>query len=145
MTVDYGKSIMLVTEPRSMKISGINIGSMFLPLDMIKQLYEKVYFESKLMLEHGQCKPIPDKDSYEYYQWDGNVESIKNVSFLKDKSAYFKIGGSGYGKYHLDYQEQDDVIDIYPGDYIVNKPDEYHGTSISIYRKEEFENKFVYC
>lgn len=146
MTVDYGNSVVLVTEPRSYKVSGVNIGSTYLPLDLIKQIYEKVYFEGKHLLEYGQCRPIPDRDSYEYYQWDGNAESIKNVSFLKDIADCFKTGGKGYGKYHLDYHcpATGEITDIYPGDYIVNKQNEDKGLSFSIYRKEDFEKKFIY-
>lgn len=144
MTVDYGNAVVLVTEPRSYKITGVNIGSMYLPLDLIKQVYEKVYLDGKHLLEYGQCRPIPDKEHYEYYQWDGNAESIKNVPFLKDITDNFRVGGKGFGRYHLDYQEQDGVFDIYPGDYIVNKPDEYRSLGISIYRKDDFEKKFIY-
>ena len=53
MTVDYGNAVVLVTEPRSYKISGVNIGSTYLPLDLIKQIYERVYFEGKHLLEYG--------------------------------------------------------------------------------------------
>ncbi len=146
MIVDYGRSIIFITEPRSSKISGVNIGGTFLPMDLIRQIYEKVNFEMKHLLEYGQCKPIPNKEVYEYYQWDGNVESIKNVSFLKDKTDRFTIGGNGYGKYHLDYQcpASGEIEDVYPGDYIVNKQDEDRGFSISIYRKDDFEKKFIY-
>ena len=144
MTVDYGNAVVLVTEPRNYKITGVNIGSMYLPLDLIKQVYEKAYLDGKHLLEYGQCRPIPDKESYEYYQWDGNAESIKNIPFLKDIADNFRVGGKGFGKYHLDYQEQDEVFDVYLGDYIVNRPDEYRSLGISIYRKDDFEKKFIY-
>lgn len=146
MTVDYGNSVhsAIRWNGESYDIYGVYIAGTFLPTDLIKKLYESVY-NNKLSLKNGQCKVVPDKNIYEYYQWDGNFESIKNVGFLKDTKLvdYFEIGGSGFGRYHLDYCENE-IVDIYPGDYIVNKHDDYNGLSISIYNKEKFEEQFIY-
>lgn len=143
MIVDYKNSIYGVRNARTYELDGFQVGGIFLPLDLIKQLYEKANtFETQI--EKGKCKPIPDLNEYEYYQFDGNIDAIKNVEFLKKYNGTFEIGGNGFGKYHLDYQEQDEVYDIFPGDYIVNKVGNNCGISISIYREEEFKKNFKY-
>jgi len=143
MTIDYGKSIYFMQTPGTFGVSGAMVGGTFLPSDMIRQLYEKLYF-SELMNEKGKCKPIPDNNIYEFYQWDGNPQSIENVQFLKKYNGTFHVGGEGFGKYHLDYQEQGEVHNIFPGDYIVNKAGNNNEISVSIYKEEDFKKKFMY-
>lgn len=145
MTVDYKDSIGFTCSRKTGNINGVNIGSMFLPVDLIKQLYETIYGKFKPDIEREKCKVNPDNNIYEYYQWDGNPESIKNVPFLKDIIESFKVSGSGFGRYHLDYTDKnDEIIDVYPGNYIVNRFDERRNTEISIYTEEKFKEKFIY-
>lgn len=145
MLVDYGNSITGIKDYKG-RLTGVNIGGTFLPVDLIKQLYEKIYDVYGLEIEKGKCKPIPDKNVYEYYQWDGNPDAIKNITFLKDIHDNFKINGSGFGKYHLCYIDgkSGEYLSIYPGNYIVNVYDERHCTEISVYNEEEFKEKYIY-
>ena len=140
MVIDYKNSIkkcMKRTGDR-FECNGIMIGGQFLPNDMIKQLYDLV-FNSPSSIKRNYCKEIPDEKEYEYYQWNGNPEDIGSVSFLKDLSDCFFVGCKEYKNYHLDYSGDNEIKDIYPGDYIINRENE-----IEIWRKEEFENKFIF-
>ena len=61
------------------------------------------------------------------------LKILKKIQFLKKYNGTFTPSGKAYGEYHLDYQEQDEVHDIYPGDYIVDKKGKSRGINVSIY------------
>lgn len=140
MVIDYKNTIKKYVEKvgNRFECKGIMIGGTFLPSDMIKQLYDKV-FNSKYSLEFHHCREIPNKKEYEYYQWNGDPEDIKRVHFLNNLIESFSVGCRDYENYHLDYSGKDRIVDIYPGDYIINREND-----IEICRKEEFEKKFIF-
>lgn len=124
------------------KLTGISIGGFFAPVDMIKKLNAVVdKYDNSVKLNPNECMVKQDTTVYKYYQWDGNPEAIKSVDFLESCHDQFKIGGNGYGNLHLDYC-YDEIIDVYPGDYIIDKVDESTGYPLTICRKDSFENRY---
>lgn len=140
MIIDYKNTIKRYVEKvgNRFECKGIIVGETFMPSDMIKQLYDKA-FNYKGSLDYNHCKEIPNEKEYEYYQWNGDPEDIRRVNFLNSLSENFSVGCRDYVNYHLDYKGEDGIVDIYPGDYIINREN-----SIEICRKEEFENKFIF-
>lgn len=140
MIIDYKDTIKkyMVGNGHEFECKGVMVGGTFIPNDMIKQLYDAV-FNSKSLVKHNHCKEIPNENEYEFYQWDGDPEDIKSVSFLKDLYDCFKVGCRDYSNYHLDYSGDGGIVDVYPGDYIINRENR-----IEICRKEEFEKNFIF-
>ena len=143
MVIDFKDSIQKVMKndgEGNFICQGATVGNSFIPADMIKQLYEKVFL-SNGSIKHKYCKVKPDNNSYEYYQWNGDPKDIECVGFLSRHNDCFTIGCIEYQNYHLDYHDprSGEISDVFPGDYIVNM-----GGDIKIYRKDYFESRFFY-
>lgn len=145
MIVDYGKSIFLVYQSEGNghrhECTGVSVGTMFLPKDLINKLYIKI----RENIAQGYCRKKPDEKEYEFYQWNGDREEIKSVSFLNGMESCFEVGDKKYENFHLDYHDPGtgEIMDLYPGDYIINRKAQ-NGMKIDICKKSEFESEFYF-
>ena len=128
-----------VNEGFRWNIKGAIFNGLFVPNSIIEEMYKRIY---RTDIEPRQCKEIPNTNKYEYYQWNGNPEDIKDIPFLKQlyEDGCFTIGAKDYENYHLDFCTYGgEITDIRPGDYIINKED-----NIEIVEKDEFEKRYFY-